>query len=301
MKIQRSHRLVAPGIFVVLSLLLSLMVAAFSPLTKANFSETPVVKQASMICNMAVVPDRSLKPAQETVVGASFKITNEGNGRSFDQHIEMPFDATLVTGYTTFSDPGMWVNSVEAGLLRINLPALEPGNSLSGTVFFRPNPDNMPAVGKELSFFYYLKYTTGEDLPVFTADSIYNFSSALGYFRTQGITNGTCTSNTVKVSFASDNRNETDGKVMPLTPSETAVNAGTLVTLTGDMFIAGDLLSTWITNPNGQSTALANGRANDKGVGSLTVDTTGLAAGSYVIAIYGQHTEITGRTILTIK
>ncbi|NWJ49214.1 MAG: hypothetical protein HXX08_25440, partial [Chloroflexi bacterium] len=103
------------------------------------------------------------------------------------------------------------------------------------------------------------------------------------------------------VSFTDGNRDETVGKVMPMTPGAAEAVAGTKVTVTGDMFIAGELLSTWITTPNGQSTALAGGRADAAGAFSLTVDTTGLVAGSYVIAIYGHDSEITGRTILTVK
>jgi hypothetical protein len=252
---------------------------------------------ASPVCAASVSPDRSLKVDSETDIAVSFKVKNQGVSSSYEQVLEMPFDATLVPSHTSFSDPSMWVSSSEGGKVKIELPDLAPNATLSGTVFFHLNPNNMPVVGKELSFNYYLLYSTNA-LPL--RETAWDSSNLL-LFREESTVTGTCYSNTVKVSFVDGNRDETVGKVMPMTPAETVVTAGTQVTVTGDMFIAGELLSTWITAPNGQSVALANGRADAKGVGSLTVATTGLAAGSYVIAIYGHDSEITGRTILTVK
>ncbi|NWJ49213.1 MAG: hypothetical protein HXX08_25435, partial [Chloroflexi bacterium] len=165
---------------------------------------------ASLVCAASVSPDRSLKVATETVVGATFKVKNQGISGSFDQYLEMPFDATLIPAYTSFSDPGMWVSSSEGGKLKIALPSLGAGATFSGTVFFRLNPENMPVAGKELSFNYYVLYSTNA-LP---ARDIAWDSSSILLFREESTVTGTCYSNTVKVSFTDGNRDETVGKVM---------------------------------------------------------------------------------------
>ncbi|WJW69839.1 hypothetical protein OZ401_003469 [Candidatus Chlorohelix allophototropha] len=254
------------------------------------------------ICAVSVSPDRSLKVDSETDIAVSFKVKNQGVSSSYQQVLEMPFDATLVPSHTSFSDPSMWVSPSEGGKVKIELPDLAPNETLSGTVFFHLNPDNMPVVGKELSFNYSVLYST-DQLNPYRPKNNYNPGILNGFQKRVAVTTvtGICTSNTVKVSFTDGNRDETVGKVMPMTPGAAEAVAGTKVTVTGDMFIAGELLSTWITTPNGQSTALAGGRADAAGAFSLTVDTTGLVAGSYVIAIYGHDSEITGRTILTVK
>lgn len=59
-------------------------------------------------------------------------------------------------------------------------------------------------------------------------------------------------------------------------------------------------MSTWLTRPDGTSQALTGGRASGQGEFDLTVDTSGLAAGTYVVAAYGQHSEEYGSGLLEV-
>ncbi len=232
---------------------------------------------ARLNCSLSVSPDRTLAINPETVVGVSFKVTNNGVGSSFAQHLDMPFSPSLVAGYTTFSDPSVWVSRVGSDSLTVEMPNLAPGKSFEGTIYFRPNSDKMPVNGQEVTF--------GYDVP---------FYDALGKH--------VCQSNEATVTFVGQNVDETTGKVMEMTPAALVATAGDKVEATAKSFAPSEKVSSWITSPDGVSKALADSRADDTtGDYTVMVDTTGFTAGDYVIAVYGHDSEITFRAVLTVK
>jgi hypothetical protein len=95
---------------------------------------------------------------------------------------------------------------------------------------------------------------------------------------------------------------QTTGKVMEMTPAALVATAGDTVQVTAKSFAPGEKVSTWITSPDGTGKALKDDRADEKtGDYTVVVNTTGLAAGDYVVAVYGHDSDITFRAIVTVK
>jgi hypothetical protein len=155
---------------------------------------------------------------------------------------------------------------------------MEAGQSVEGTIFFITDPDNLPVVGNKLSFHAKL-------------------------FFSDVLTGGTRSSNTVGVEIGPKNVDETTGKVMLMKPAEVKVKAGESVEVSGDFFNPNERLSGWLTAPDGTSQELSLGYnyAGPEGTFSMTLKTAGMAPGSYVVAIHGHISNITGRTILIIE
>jgi hypothetical protein len=249
----------------------------FTSVNICEVAPVPVPPQAHLIGSLWVTPDRTVANNLETVLAVNFKVSNVGAGNSSAEYLYMPFSSSLVAGYTTFSDSGMWVSNLNSDNLTVNLPDLAPGKSLEGTIFFRPNTQNMPVNGQKVTFGF---------------DVTYNDSVG------QEVSH----SNESTVSFEAQNTDETVGKVMEMTPAALDATAGDKVEATAKSFAPGEKVSSWVTAADGTSKAIADDRADyNTGDYTVVVDTTGFAAGKYVIAVYGHDSEITFRAVLTVK
>jgi hypothetical protein len=236
-----------------------------------------VSPEAQLIGSLWVSPDRTVEINPETVLAVKFKVSNAGPGNSNSEHLVLSFSPTLIAAYSNFSDPGAWITKAEADKLTVDLPDLTRGKSVEGTIFFRPNPNNMPVDGQKVTFGFKVAYS----------DSHGNQSAE---------------SNKVTVAFGNMSTDQTTGKVMEMTPAALVATAGDTIQATAMSFAPGEKVSSWITSPDGTGKALKNDRADDKtGDYTVVVNTTGLAAGDYVVAVYGHDSEITFRTILTVK
>ncbi len=230
---------------------------------------------SDLVAQLRVSPDREAATNPDTLITVSFKVKNLGEGQGEQLRLELPFDQALVVGYGNFSDTRVWISAVTSNLVIVSLPPLGTNETVSGSIVFRPSPDTPPTFGTKVSLRYKL-----------------SFSDPTG--------SGSRPSNMVGFSFAQSSVDNSNGAVTSLNPAVSSVSAGEKLTFRGDCFLPGEFVSTWITKPDGTSVALGQLIAGAEGEISLTLDTTGLAAGSYVVAAYGNRSELTGSAGITI-
>jgi|GEM_PF-2346456 len=230
---------------------------------------------SDLVAQLRVSPDREAATSLDTLITASFKVKNLGEGKGEQLRLELPFDPALVVGYGYFSDTRVWISAVTSNSVIVSLPPLENNETISGSVVFRPNPDALPTPGTKVSLRYKLF-----------------FSDPAG--------SSNRSSNMVGFSFAQSSLDSSNGEVMTMNPAVSTATAGEKRTFQADCFLPNELVSTWLTKPDGTSVALGQMTAGTEGEISLTLDTTGLAAGSYVVAAYGNRSELTASAIITI-
>lgn len=239
----------------------------------ANGQEEP----ADLIGQLRESPDRVAANDAENVISYTFTVKNVGKGTAGAVSLTLPIDPQLVIGYTKFNDPRLWVSAVTTDSVMVGLPLLANNDVVSGTIFFRPNPAAAPAAGSKVSTRYTLKWTNpaGDDKLVW--------------------------SNAVSFDFGGpgSNLDVAGGQVQLMTSGGPVANS-TKMTYHSNFWIPNEIVTAWLTRPDGTSVALSEGRANDQGEYTIEVDTAGLAPGTYVVAAFGQRSEEYGSGILVV-
>ena len=232
--------------------------------------------KAKLVGRLKVTPDRVVSPDPDNLIRYSFTVGNTGPGRSGATTLTLPVDPQLVLGYTEFSNPATWVSSLSTSQVAVTLPALDTHQSLSGALVFRPNPAPQPSPGSRVTSRYSLKWNNLDGSTEQTLSNGISFN-----FGEPGV-NKDATQGAVQL-FKADPPN------------------GTKVTYHGDFWIPGELVSAWLTKPDGTSVPLSSGRADEQGRFDITVQTEGLAAGTYVVAAYGQLSQEYGSGVLEVS
>jgi hypothetical protein len=239
--------------------------------------QSKISNQASsdLIPQFRISPDREGSTDPTTEITFSFKVKNIGQGTANSLRVELPIDPSLVVGYGSFADPRVWVSAVTSNKVVVSLPPLAYNQEVSGKVVFRPSPSATP--GSKISLKYLLRF----DDPAGAGKTLL--------------------SNGQSFTFAASSRDASGGTVQYLTPDVATANVGDNLVVVGEFFLPDEFVSAWYTDSNGQGVALGMFRADSNGKSSLTLATKNLAAGSYVVVLYGNRSEVTGITILTLQ
>jgi uncharacterized membrane protein len=86
-----------------------------------------------------------------------------------------------------------------------------------------------------------------------------------------------------------------------LTPATSSVKVGARLTFNANFLAASEMATAWITGPDGKSHDLKKERATPKGEFSLALDTTGMAAGSYKVVVYGNSSTLKAEANLALS
>lgn len=237
----------------------------------------PEQPPADLIGQLRVTPDRVAANDSENLVSYTFTVKNAGQGKAAAVSLSLPIDPQLVVGYTEFSDPNVWVSGVTSGSVLVSLPALENSQAVSGTIVFRPNAETVPAAGSAVHTRYTLDWTNPSG------------------------SHGTSLSNAVSFVFGGPGSNfdVSGGEVQLMTAGEPD---GTKIVYHADFFIPNEIVTAWVTKPDGTSEALKQDQATADADGHfmVTVDTAGWAPGSYIVATYGARSSTYGSGLLEI-
>jgi hypothetical protein len=241
---------------------------------------TPVPAQqppADLIVQLRQTPDRIAANNPENLVSYSFKVKNVGAGTASSLVLVLPIDPALEVGFATFDNPKAWVTTITTTSVNISLPDLANQQVVSGTIVFRPKAS--PKAGIKVSTRVTVKY----DDPSGTGKS--------------RISNG------VTFSFGEPGSNQdvAGGNIQLMEPDNTTVKAGDKVVYLASFFVPDETVTFWLTKPDNSSLSLGTINSGETGAISITLDTTGLAPGSYVVAAYGNRSEITGSGILIVQ
>ena len=240
---------------------------------RPNDQEPP----ADLIGQLRETPDRVAANDSENLIRYTFTVKNVGQGTARAISLNLPVDPQLVIGYTEFNDPRLWVSTVTTDSVIVGLPLLANNDVVSGTIFFRPNPAPAPAAGSKVFTRYNLKWTNpaGDDKLVW--------------------------SNAVSFNFGEPGSNlDISGGQVQLMTSDGPVANSTKMIYYSNFWIPNEPVSTWLTRPDGTSVALTQGNASAEGKYAVEVDASGLAAGTYVVAAFGQRSEEYGSGLLVV-
>jgi uncharacterized repeat protein (TIGR01451 family) len=235
---------------------------------------------ADLIAQLRVTPDRlaSLDPSNE--ISYTLSVKNIGPGKANNVSLRFPIDANLVAGYTNFSNPKMWVSAIVTNVaqpyLQISLPSLEPHSKpLTGTIVFRPSAN------AQTGAIIFTRYSAGWD-------------DDTGGGKTQ-------LSNAVRFVLGKANQNVSGGAIQLFDPPNATVQAGNTFKLSGDFYIPNELVTFWYTDKNGTSIPLGTKRADATGKLNFELDLKDFKAEEvYAVAGFGNRSEVTGSTVLTI-
>ncbi len=228
---------------------------------------------ADLVGQLRQTPDRVAANDAENLIRYTFTVKNIGLGQANSVSLTLPIDPQLVIGFTEFDNPQVWVSSLTTSSVVVNLPALSNNAVVSGTIILRPNTSPVPAVGSSVSSRYTLNWTNqiGDNKQVW--------------------------SNGVSFSFGAAGSNlDVSGGTIQLMSAD-APN-GSKIVYHSNFWIPNEAVTTWLTLPDGTSVALSQGNVNDKGEFRVEVDSSGLATGIYVVAAYGQRSQVYGSGIL---
>lgn len=230
---------------------------------------------ADLVGQLRQTPDRVAASDAANEITYTFTVKNVGQGKAAAVSLTLPVDAQLVPGYTEFVNPEVWVTSLSGSEMTIRLPDLEYNEVVSGTLVFRPNPVTLPTPGSGVSSRFALNWTNP------AGDS------------------GQALSNAVSFSFggASGNQDVSGGLIQLMTADRPV---GTKVTYHSSFWIPNEKVTGWLTTPDGKSTTLVEGNADSQGHFAITVDSQGLAAGTYVVAAYGARSEVYGSGLVVV-
>jgi hypothetical protein len=200
-------------------------------------------------------------------------VKNVGPGKATNISARLPIDSNLEAGWTNFSNPKVWVEKivtdVEQPYMQLRLPDFESNGVITSTIVFRTKIDNVP------------------DSVIFTRATVkWNDDSAID--RITG-------SNAVRLKIVDGaSKDETGGKVQFLQLNPNEARPGKYI-LFGDIYGPNEIVSLWYTNQNGESVALGNTRADDRGIINFELDSSKLPRQTnLVVAGFGNRTEVIG-------
>jgi hypothetical protein len=233
---------------------------------------------ADLIPQLRETPDRIASNTAENLISYTFTLKNVGAGTASAISLVFPISPSLTLGYATFAHPQAWVSAVTTDSLVISLPMLSRNEIVTGTITFRPNSITPPAPNTKIFTRYRVNYSD---------------PTAGGK---QQLSNG------VAFSFGETERNQdvSGGAIQLMKPESTSGSIGTQFGCTANFFIPDEIVTAWLTGPDGLSKALNGGKANANGEFGLSVNSTELTSGAYVVAVYGNRSEVTGSTVITI-
>ncbi len=233
---------------------------------------------ADLIAWLRETPDRIADNNPENLITFTYTLKNVGVGTASALRIEFPIDPQLAIGFAQSDNPQVWVSSVSTQTVTINMPNLDKNQEVTGRVTFRPVSNPSPPPGTKLL----LRYALGYDDPAGTGKKQL--------------------SNAVAFAFGEPGSNwdVSGGAIQLMETTNPSVSAGSKTTFSCDCYIPNEAVNAWLTRPDGTSVALNGGTADKNGLFSITVDTGGLEAGTYVVAAFGNRSEITGSGVLTI-
>lgn len=233
---------------------------------------------ADLVGQLRVTPDRVANTGSENLISFKFTVINLGQGQAERARLVFPLDANLALGYTSFSDPHIWVTEVvtdsEKPYVKIAFPVIEPGKSFSGTIFFRPAAKAKS--GAIIFSRFDLTWDDAEHAGKKTA------------------------SNAVRFELSADkaNLNESGGEIQILTLTANKVANKTKVTITGDFYAPKETVNFWFTKPDGTSYLLGTTHADKDGKVSFELIVTDWEVGkTYAIAGQGVRSRVIGGDI----
>lgn len=233
----------------------------------------PQSPPADLVGQLRETPDRVASNDAQNLIRYTFTVKNVGQGKASAVSLTLPIDPGLVIGYTEFDNAAVWVSSLAADAVVVSLPTLSNGEVVSGTIVFRPSLTPQPAPGTEVNSRYTLKWTNPDG-----GDK-------------------TSWSNAVSFEFGGSNTDVSGGEIQLM--SADAPN-GSVIVYHSDFWIPDEPVTAWITSPDNTSKELIQGNADADGHFAVPVDAAGHAAGTYVIAAYGQSSGTYGSGILVV-
>lgn len=231
---------------------------------------------ADLVGQLRLTPDRVAANNAENLISFAFTVKNVGQGRATSVTVQLPIDPQLVIGYTEFNNPSVWVSAVNTDSVIVSLPPLANNDIINGTLIFRPNPDTVPVPGSIFSTRYTLTWTNP------AGDTRQKLSNGAAF--TFGV--------------AGSNLDVSGGLVQLM--SADAPN-GTKITYRSNFWIGDEIVTAWLTRPDNTSVELAQGLASPQGEFAVEVDSNGLAPGTYVVAAYGQRSQVYGSGLLVVN
>lgn len=235
---------------------------------------------ADLIAKLRVTPDREFAVTAGNELSYNLTVTNIGPGQARLVYARIPFDANLEAGYTTFSDPKVWVEAIvtdtEHPYIQVRFPVIEPNSTYSATLVMRP------------------KEGAATDATVFTRAQVFWDDDSAG-----GRVHG---SNAVRFDLsATETRNDSDGAIQYFGLSANKIANGGVLDVTGDFFAPNELVTFWYTDKDNNSFALGVAQADSNGVATIAITPSNLAEGdTYVVAGYGNRSGVTGSGVVTI-
>ncbi|OJV96547.1 MAG: hypothetical protein BGO39_09815 [Chloroflexi bacterium 54-19] len=227
---------------------------------------------ADLVAQLRQTPDRVASSASDSPITYSFTVKNMGQGKAGRVSLTLPVDPQLTVSYASFEDSGVWVTSVTDSAINVSIPDLDQGQEATGTIVMMPK-----------------SATAGS---MVTTQATVNWTN-------DGGGNKMAVSNKVSFTFGEGNRDASEGEVQLMSLDTTSMPGKAVAT--GSFWIPEEAVSSWLTSPDGTSVAISAGNADASGSYAITVDTTSLAAGTYVIAAYGQRSGVYGSAVLVVN
>jgi virginiamycin B lyase len=228
---------------------------------------------AEIVPTLSLTPDRVAGTGVDNRLTLSIKLKNLGPGGAGYAWFEVPIEPTYLFDSANFGNSGMWVSKISATSVRVELRQLDFGASVLGSLVLKPNPENPPKVGSELSFKIQV-----------------NYSDEVQYEHSF--------SNKVSVTIGESDLDVNKDTLQTLAP--VTVNVGEKAAISADVFLPNEKVILWYTGPNGNSVDLGYVWADENGKIATNFDTTGFVSGSYSFVAHGLKSEVRSCTIVTI-
>lgn len=228
---------------------------------------------AEIVPTLSLTPDRVAGTGVDNRLTLSIKLKNLGPGGAGYAWFEVPIEPTYLLDYANFGNSGLWVSKISATSVRVELRQLDFGASVLGSLVLKPNPENPPIAGTELSFKIQV-----------------NYSDEVQYEHSF--------SNKVSVTFGESDLDVNKDTLQTLAPI--TVNVGEKAAISADVFLPNEKVTMWYTSPDGNSVDLGYVWADENGKIATNFDTTGFVSGSYSFVAHGLKSEVRSCTIVTI-
>lgn len=284
----RSPRLLR---LVSLGVLTPLLAPALTPAATFAAAVRPTENVAARV-SVALAVDGPADLAPGSAFTYKLTVTNDGPGAAENTRVDLPLDANVVVDDFTSGDPSIFVQTLNANMISIQFNELGPASVTEVTILAHISADAPAAL------------TLNSRATVNWNDVNLNRSSqsdAVALIVGTGAVAAPAATQPLQIAA--------DGPV----------DAGTALTVTGAFYDADEPVSLWINTPAGITLAAdslgqsdstlrgtvvgldAVGRADDSGLLTYVLNTTGLPSGTYSLVGHGWTSGLEGVAGFTIK
>jgi hypothetical protein len=274
-----------------LGVLTPLLALTLAPASTFAASVRPTERVAARV-SITLAVDGPADLAPGSAFAYKLTVTNDGPGAAENTRVDLPLDANVVVDDFMSGDPSIFVQTLSADMISIQFNELGANSSTPVTILAHISADAPAAL------------TLNSRATVNWNDVNLNRSSQSDAVALLvGTGSVAAPAPTAPLQIAADG----------------PVDAGTLLTVSGSFYDADEPVSLWINTPAGITLATdslgqtdstltgtvvgldAVGRADDSGLLTYVLDTTGLPSGTYSLVGHGWTSGLEGVASFTIK